>query len=88
MQRFVKIIKQGRLNLFNRNTGILHVSINVSSIFAGTWLLEKNTMWSFGKLPCGSNIVIFTRFSRNIALMHSLDIALFDIEFCILKRWL
>jgi hypothetical protein len=50
---------------------LLHVSRNLSGIFAGTWLLEENIFFCLtGYLPCISKIVSLQDLLRNTALVH------------------
>ena len=68
-------------------TGILHVWRNLSSIFAGTWLLENGyyiVLW--GYLPCVSNIAILHDFQG--ILRWCTGYCTFWHEFCIPKRQL
>ena len=76
---FFRDNKQGRLSLFNRNIPCVKV------VFAGTWLLDKNAVLSFGKTAMCKQHSHLCRIFKEYCF-GALDVALFWHEFCILKK--
>ena len=71
--------KQGRLNLFNRNTPCVKNSV---FYFAGTWFLDSLKRIYYVVVWEEMSCVRFAGLSRNIALycVDALDRALFDMN--------